>query len=395
MNTSSRRSCPMRALWIPVLFVSMLLTPLRVAAGPDPVAMSAAPSEHHDAAATPPEAARLMWWRQDLRAPHIVGDTIYGSFCSDGGSCWLAAVDRVTGADLWIVPIEGEVIGVTAEIIVARHDDRVFGLTIATRREAWSTPADRFGVRAVLSGETLFVTHPEGGVEALDAATGAAEWRATVTNIPVDGRLNGLTVTEGALLLTISEAAYTEVPSSVLALSSQDGAELWRTTDPDGGSFRVLAAERDTAYITTDSGRTLSAVSVHDGATLWSAAPGTGSTFGAAAVAASALIVSETRCIGCENRGSDANATASLIAFAPATGAETWRFATDGTAPSSPMVLGETVYAASNSGELVYAVDTTTGLERWSRPVGSGRVLAATVDMVLVEGDALYALLLG
>jgi len=98
--------------------------------------MAAAPSGHLDAAATTPEAARLMWWRQDLHAPHIVGDTIYGSFCSDGDSGWLAAVDRLTGADLWIVPIEGEVIGVTAEIIVARHDDRVFGLTIATRQEA-------------------------------------------------------------------------------------------------------------------------------------------------------------------------------------------------------------------------------------------------------------------
>lgn len=388
MNTCSRLSRPMRALWIPVLIVSMLLTPLRAAAGPAPVAVAPAPSGHHDAAATPSEAARLMWWRQDLHAPHIVGDTIYGSFCSDGGSCWLAAVDRVTGADLWIVPIEGEVIGVTADVIVARHDDRVFGLTIATRQEAWSTPADRFGVRTVLFGETLFVTRPDGGVEALDAATGAPQWRATVANIPVDGRLDGLTVVDGALLLTISEAAYTQVPSSVLALSSQDGAELWRTTDPDGGGFVVRAADRDTAYITADSGRSLSAVSVQDGATRWSAAPGAGSAFTAGAITDSALIVAE-------RRGSDPGATASLAAFDLATGVETWRFAIDGTTASTPIILGDAVYAAATGGDLMYAVDAATGAERWSRPVGSGRVLAATIDMVLVEGDALYALLLG
>jgi len=108
----------------------------------------------------------------------------------------------------------------------------------------------------------------------------------------------------------------------------------------------------------------------------------------AAAIAESALIVAQ-------RRGAAPDATAFLAALDPATSAETLRFATDGVAPSSPLVIGETVYAASDSGELVYAVDTTTGVERWSRPVGSGRVLAATVEMVLVEGNALYALLLG
>ncbi len=114
-----------------------------------------------------------MWWRQDLHAPVIAGEIIYGSICSDGGSCWIAAIDRVTGADRWIVPIEGEIIGVTAELLVARHDDRVFGLSIATRSEVWSTPIDRFGSSMVLRAAELFLTQPDGIVLTLDAATGS------------------------------------------------------------------------------------------------------------------------------------------------------------------------------------------------------------------------------
>ncbi len=76
------------------------------------------------------------------------------------------------------------------------------------------------------------------------------------------------------------------------------------------------------------------------------------------------------------------------------TGAEGWRFAIDGTSASTPVVDAGTVYAATSGGDLVYALDAATGTERWSRPVGSGRVLASSADLLLVEGDALYALVL-
>jgi len=366
--------------------VAVNLVPLRAAAGPAPHLSGDPVRSHHDATTTPPDATTLLWWRQDLHFPHIVGDIIYGSLCSDGGSCWLTAVDRVTGADLWIAPIEGEVIGVTPDIIVAWHNDRLFALTIDTRREAWSTPIERFGGRAALHEANLYVSWPDGIVVALNPATGATRWQATVSGIPEGGKLNELTVTPDALLLTISEAAYARVPTSVIALSNQDGAELWRTTDEDGRYVHIVAVGIEDAYVTTGAGRLVTAFSLGDGTVRWTATASIGTSFMSAAVNGSTVLVSESR-------GSDPESSASLIAFDTLTGAQGWRFAVGGASASTPIVQDGVVYAAATGGDLVYAVDVATGTQRWSRPVGSGRVLAVTVDMVLVEGDALYALL--
>ncbi len=62
-----------------------------------------------------------------------------------------------------------------------------------------------------------------------------------MTGIPDDGRLGTLTLSGDTVLLTIREAAYVQVPSGLLALSATDGSEQWRTTDPNGGFFRVVA----------------------------------------------------------------------------------------------------------------------------------------------------------
>lgn len=70
----------------------------------------------------------------------------------------------------------------------------------------------------------------------------------------------------------------------------------------------------------------------------------------------------------------------------PAPGTERWSFRTGGCVRSAPAVVDGVVYVGSDNGTL-YAVDATTGQERWFRTLNRGAVRSAPT----VDGDLVYA----
>lgn len=263
----------------------------------------------------------------------------------------------------------------------------------------------------VLTGETLVVT-AGGAVEALDGRDGTRRWRVELGDGPATSARARTRPGEGDAPEGVVTADGTRVyvlGAGVLhALDRSDGAVVWSVPVPGSGRDtdgpgRPLAAHDGVVDTIAADGRLVRFAS--DGSVVWElrgrdlvALEGRGRhgfVAGPVRVAGSVVAVAS---IG----GRDAV----LYAVGP-DGAVAWRLPLGAVTATSPVVVGDTVVAASGRG--LVAVDGRTGAVRWgdegapatagvpagivrwrertarSRPVGA---LAAVGDRVLaVSGD--------
>ena len=253
------------------------------------------------------------------------------------------------------------------------------GLDADTGATLWSRPVAG-AAEIAYDGGRVFVSESSGSVVAVSALTGATQWIRTLDEsfslhkpVAADGTLYVVSSWSGGLLY---------------ALDTADGSTRWTTSS--GGASPGL--DGSFVYVSDDYQGATSGMSREDGKAGWH---GTKSCF----VGSGNVVTDGARVIGPWNSGCgavvDAATGTELDSFAantaPAvageiavaisadilqarslrTGLLLWQFTGDGSLPTSPVIVNETVYVGSSTGKL-FAVDLRTGTQLWSGAVGSG-----------------------
>ncbi|WP_435159066.1 PQQ-binding-like beta-propeller repeat protein [Haladaptatus sp. DFWS20] len=288
-----------------------------------------------------------------------------------------------------------------------------------------------------------------GGIYALDAQSGTIEWfREDIVRPPIldasDGRVyvgsHALDATTGQTIWTgelneqllglVNGVVFTQSPETLsgdptthlIARDAADGTQLWRVPAPE--SWMDAAVTPNTLYLTSDdadgnrsyerglfSRQTLSvyAYSATDGSKQWERtvrARGEGNRpyVSAPAVDDSHVYVSTRSSFSAflDNADHPIDAAGTVYALDRETGAERWRFETPAHVDAAPTVAGDTVYVAARyyscpgtppSGShppqnIVYALETVTGKERWSSAVDAG---APGLSPTIANGKLYFA----
>jgi len=188
-------------------------------------------------------------------------------------------------------------------------------------------------------GNEMFIVGGDGHVLAMDPATGAPRWTS------VDAGHVGTVSASPTQVFAVGE------DGGLSALAIADGSRTWHVAGSILPNHNPLVL--DTLVIAGGGDKHLHAYDRATGAERWSAA--TGGDLGRGASSANGLVFV----------GSD---DGNLYAFAADTGAKAWSYHTSSASFTTTAVRGDMVYASAddfNTSGKVYAVDATTGAERW------------------------------
>jgi outer membrane protein assembly factor BamB len=120
---------------------------------------------------------------------------------ADNSSAWVYALDARTGAENWVWHdgLTGRPPAVANGMVylatVTRSDHQITALEAATGKAVWTSVDAGDGSAPVVVGTTIYATSGDGGLYAIDGATGATRWRVDLgsafTSEPVvaDGRV--------------------------------------------------------------------------------------------------------------------------------------------------------------------------------------------------------------
>ncbi len=273
---------------------------------------------------------------------------------------------------------------------------------------AWSRSFDALVTRPVLLDSMLYVGTDAGVVVALDAGTGAVEWR-------YDARSElglGVAATDDRVYVgTMPADAADGGPGAVHAIRRADGSRAWRRKTDRGVETPPTVA--DGAVIVGDEGGRTYALAADDGSVRWThdgdqamlAAPAIDADSGTVVVRGDDGDVTALDLASGEERW-----TAYRALYAPtcapavadgrvyvggyddeqghvfardvASGDPHWHRTLDGPVVAAPAVDGRRVYV--HDGAHVHALDPESGDDEWRSPVGARGAVA-------VAGDTVYA----
>lgn len=248
---------------------------------------------------------------------------------------------------------------------------------------AGSDGSSRITATPVVADGRVYTLDAASGVAAVDAASGRVLWRASVTpegENDSDGFGGGLAYMDGRLFATTGFG-------EVLAIAPADGAILWRQSL--GAPLRAapaVAAGRVIVVTRANQGFGLDAAT---GGILWRAlgAPGGAGVLGGASPAVSGELAVLPFTSG------------ELLAVRASNGRRIWSDALTGGGRGSasidvtdisgdPVIAGQAVFAANDSGQLV-AIDGRTGARGWLRQLGAASpVWPIGPTLFLVTNDA-------
>jgi outer membrane protein assembly factor BamB len=309
--------------------------------------------------ATPTFPLRPAWQRTfvgSVSYPVIAAGKVFVIVAAFGfsGPTQLVAVDQATGLDAWPPVALGTSYSAAhaydqGRIFVMASDGILRSFDAATGAPRWSTllsfyqggpPAARDGMVYVVAGNSMY---------AVDGRSGAIQWQtgANVQTAPSLGATNVLAST------------YCEP----FALLQATGLEQWRVAAPATCSFAqplLMVQFGGRAYLRGfDSGVSRPTLVVRDAAT--GALLGGASLFGFGPPPVPAINAEGVFVL---NSGTLQRLDATLQTVS-------WSFAGDGTLASAPLLMGGVVVIGGYSGRL-YALDSSTGAERWSTLVPAG-----------------------
>lgn len=358
---------------------TLLVLALSGCGGSDDIASSAqAPSDQavafqSDAAHTgvsgivaPAFPASQAWSRTfvgNLSYPLVAGGKVFvveQPDASASGVAKLHALTTATGALAW-----GPVVVSSSRQTAAPAFDqgKVFVATFAGEVRSYDAATGQPGWSVKLTNSYGFVTAPtasagivyvgDGGtsrVVALDASTGAVLWNSLVNG----GGSSIPSVAQGGVIV-----AY---PCQYYAFNALTGAERWHYSGPcTGGGGATVPISQGTAYVRdSDIGATFGPlIDLRDamtGASRGRYLPtGLLSQVPIPAVTSAAAFLLEG---------------ATLRRFDATLARAAWSFAGDGTLTTPPIVADTAILVAGTSG-MLYAVDATSGSQRWSAQLPS------------------------
>lgn len=301
---------------------------------------------------------------------------------SDGGDVWTWNDSTPLFGDALVTEDAVFVVNERAELV---RLDRARGSLVwrvaldpARRAPAPIPDDDTYSHRTplpVLADGTLYVGSSDGSVRALDPASGAVRWRATV-----GAKVAAAVAVAGERLLVGA------MDGSVVALARGDGRELWRKTlGAAVASAPVVAG--DLAFV---GGRDflLHAYDVRNGREVWQA------NFWASWVESAPRVVGGVLYVG----SSDLRA---VRAIDPENGRVLWSSDVYGSAWGSPVVTDETVYMGVvgvkdyliDHRPSIVALDRRNGDIRWRRSETppADAPMSGHPGAVAIAGDTLFA----
>ncbi len=282
------------------------------------------------------------------------------------------------------------------------HLDLGDDLALAWRANigAGSGGASQLLARPIVAGDRVFTVDSQGQISALSTGNGQRLWRVTPEGMRSSDRLRsgGIAYADGRLLATTGSG-------DVLALSAEDGTEIWRRrlfspirTAPTALDGRLLvttsanqtfaldaetgdvlwqhagffeqaailggaapAASERLAVVAYSSGEVF-ALDIADGRPIWSDTvlrPRRTLAIGAISDITGSPVIDQGRVIVAGNGGE-------MAAFEIATGARSWNL--DLTSRHTPWVAGDFIYVLTDRNEVV-AVVRQGGLVRWVSPL--------------------------
>ena len=322
--------------------------------------------------------------------PLVVAGTVYvGS--ADGN---VYAIDAKTGAERWRHTTGGAVVSSAAAgdgtVLVASRDGQLYCFDGRDGTVRWRY---RFGAELgaqnywdhvlsspVVQAGRVYIGGGDGLLVALDAASGAVLWRHDA-----GARIRSTPAVQGDVVV------FATMSGHVVALDARDGRQRWRfATDGAAHAFADKGNDTTSVFASPTIAGALVTIGARDGQ-LYALELATGRLAWRTTHDGSSWILSTAYDGGTLYVGSG---SALIVQAAdPATGAERWRFKTQGAVFSSIAIANDTLLFSDFAGVL-YAIDRRSGKSRWQYPLGSrsfatpavadGVVYAASDSGVLV-----------
>lgn len=290
--------------------------------------------------------------------PIVVSGIVYVACGS-----YMYAFDAATGEQRWAVSFESHpnapVVHNGTVYIPGANDGQLHARDAKTGEQKWVFQAEKNAiaecVTALDSSVYLTVTirgTASGGRQrtllyALAASNAQIRWQSAFPAL----RLSCPAVAEGILYVgTARDSNVSESSGSVHAVDAKSGAPLWRFETKDTVQS-IAVSDGIVIAIAGDYYPGISALDSKTGNLRWQSHPAVGLPGGYTAPAIKNGIV---YVVGGGN----------LYALDMASGSTRWLFKLRGNSPSAPTAAGTMVYTGDRTG-YIYAVDGTTGVERW------------------------------
>lgn len=195
--------------------------------------------------------------------------------------------DERTGRELWRVPTVGSDMPSLAErhgvVYEGTGDGRMLALDLRTGRQVWSTRLGGFDSMSspALVGDTLYAGFSAPNyLYALNATTGAVEWKATVSGVANTGMGDNSPAVDATRGLVIQDSVVDADPVTktmdleVFAVDAQTGKLVWqsklgRGAAPPAYKAGIAMIHGGVVYIGSPATSTLVALNESTGARLW------------------------------------------------------------------------------------------------------------------------------
>jgi outer membrane protein assembly factor BamB len=256
-------------------------------------------------------------------------------------------------------------------VYVATTD--VIALDAATGAEQWRFATDGNVSALVLDDGRLFAAGSDGNLYALDPESGAERWRAAINPA------------RGSSIVAGDEAIHVVTTGGeVVALDAESGAERWRTAVADGGLAAGAISVDAGVVVVAVSNQGLTALQASDGAPRWTAPI----ISQLETIIDAPVIVEDEDMVFVSWRDKVGNTPeGKLAAYRLENGALAWSFALpETTGIIAPAAVAGGVVVVAGADRMLRALDPETGAVRWSAPAG-----AAVLQPVTVAGETVYA----
>ncbi len=338
------------------------------------VTMSGGNAQHDGMMPGPaPGADATRLWQYDTGGEvHAAATLSQGVLYLMTKSGSLVAVDAMSGANLWEVPVTTYVTRVSpavADGMVYAGGGFTFGAWDAsTGKPKWSVPLQYVGQSSpVLTDKLVIVTSQERWAYALDRETGETVWR-----IPTEG------IVFGTPAVVDGMAFYATDEGITYRVDIDSGRVAWRQR-VTGAVFASPVTSSGMVLVTTQAGE-LSALDMESGAVRWTTLHGSSNS---PATNGEIVVV--------------ADADGGIYGLDLATGEQHWLYATGKAALTAPSISGDLVFVGANATML--AINLADGSASWyflagdqidtSPIVAGGRVFFGSRDGFLTAiGDA-------
>jgi outer membrane protein assembly factor BamB/subtilisin family serine protease len=301
--------------------------------------------------------------RTGLSLEGLAGETLRPDWTAEAG-----------GEVLFSAPVIG-----AGRVFVNTDDGRLvaFDLDDGTRRWEFTGSVGMRGAPAVAGGLVYTGGGVDGGIHAVDAATGAPVW-----SVPTPGRRTIYTapvVVDG--IVYANTGFTTDQSDTVYALDAQTGAELW-SVDIGPRAFFGVAVAGGIVAAASAGARTLVGLDAATGERRWSLEREVDEFVAAPSIADGTVYVTTSVP---STGGFAPGFQGSLLAVDAATGALRWETEAHGDGQgTAPAVHGDLVIAGSHGLGMVAAYHRDTGAPAWHYGLArSGGVSSS----VMVSGD--------